>query len=515
MTQWARGVLLVSCILLSLIVGPHAVAQPTATPPATLELTVFHSALCGSCQEFNAKILPPLQATYGPRLQVRHVDIGTAEGLRELEQAERQAGSFQNPLPVLLLEGELLANQDLALLEQSLRARLTERLGPPEAQAATSPEAPAPGAAPTQAPAPPEAVSDAPPIHVAYVTKPYCDVCDRASILLKVISAEYPQMVVHSFDQVADAELVEAMGAYLGLPDDRRLVAPSLYVGQEALVYDELTSDALRALLGRYAETGAPAFWEDLDPESGAESILGRFRAMGPATVIVAGLLDGVNPCAFATILFFVSYLAISQRKRREMLLVGLAFTLGVLVTYFFVGLGAMRLLSLVEAMRTVGLVLYTLLALSCFVLAALSFRDYRLARQGKLADMRLNLPEGLRNRIHARIRTSRNAFGGAAFVSGVVISLLELACTGQVYLPTISFVVSVPEMRASAILYLLLYNILFVTPLLVVLVLAAYGINTKRFQQLFMRHAATAKISMALLFMALGTLLLLQVVTL
>ena len=81
-------------------------------------------------------------------------------------------------------------------------------------------------------------------------------------------------------------------------------------------------------------------------------SILTRFRSLSVAAVVLAGLIDGVNPCAFATILFFVSYLAVSRRQRREMLLVGGAFALGVFVTYFAVGLGAMRLLLLVQAAR-------------------------------------------------------------------------------------------------------------------------------------------------------------------
>lgn len=507
--KWARALLL-GCLLLQLLAGGRVAAQQE-----TAELTVFYSALCGSCQQFDARILPPLQAAYGARLQVRMVDIGTAEGLRELEQAEAAAGSFHNPLPVLLLEGELLANEDLSALEEALRTRLLALLGEPTGEGALPTATAEPAPAPTSGASPSGANGDAPPIHVAYVIKPYCDVCDRAGIMLEVVGAEYPQMVVHSFDQVADAELIEAMGVHLGLPADRRLVAPSVYVGSDALVYDEVTGDALRALLDRYVETGAPPFWEELDTASGAQSILGRFRSMGLATVVAAGLLDGVNPCAFATILFFVSYLAISRRDRKEMLLVGLAFTLGVFLTYLLVGLGAMRLLALVEAMRTVGVVLYSIMALGCFALAILSLRDYYLARQGKLAEMSLNLPEAVRQRIHGRIRAGRNAFWGASFVSGVVVSLLELACTGQVYLPTISFVIGVPEMRGSAILYLLVYNVLFVTPLLVVLVLAAYGMNARTLQRAFVRHAATTKIGMALLFMALGALLVMQVVSL
>ena len=91
---------------------------------------------------------------------------------------------------------------------------------------------------------------------------------------------------------------------------------------------------------------------------------------MGPWTVALAAAVDGINPCAFATILFFVSYLVISRRPRHELLLVGLAFTLGVFVTYLAVGLGAMGLLQLANRARILARVLYGAFAASCFVFA-------------------------------------------------------------------------------------------------------------------------------------------------
>ncbi len=58
----------------------------------------------------------------------------------------------------------------------------------------------------------------------------------------------------------------------------------------------------------------------------------------------------------------------------------------------------------------------------------------------------------------------------------GFAISVLELVCTGQVYLPTITFVMGVEEMRRHALSYLLLYNLAFVAPLLVVFALVHWG---------------------------------------
>ena len=103
----------------------------------------------------------------------------------------------------------------------------------------------------------------------------------------------------------------------------------------------------------------------------------------------------------------------------------------------------------------------------------------------------------------------------GVAFVTGLFVSLLELACTGQVYLPTISFVVGIPRLRPYAVGYLILYNLVFVIPLLIVLVLTVYGASTVRLNQWLARNTAKAKLLTAILFVILGLLLLSQVLSL
>ena len=479
-----------------------------------VEMTVYELPTCDSCALVKEQILAPILESYGERIKTTVVDISKPEGLGELEAIEARVGRANSPLPVIVIGEEMIASEDPFEVEDLLLALLESRLAPASTETVqTLTETGAAVATSTSEPT--ASAVQGPAIHVAYVEKDGCEHCARASVALGAVGTEFPDMQVSTFNNMKDAAIIEAMGKHLGLDGTRRLIAPSVYVGSDVLVNDEITSGNLRELVSRYADGGAEPFWETLDVSSGTDSIVGRFRRMGPLAVVLAGLIDGINPCAFATIIFFVSYLAISRRERGALLAVGLAFTAGVFIAYLLVGLGAMRLLQWASTMRTVGLVLYGLMAASCFVLAGISVHDYLLARRGRLGDMRLNLPEQLRERIHLRIRSSRRAFVGTAFVSGMFISILELACTGQVYLPTISFVVGIPEMRVSAVLYLLLYNVFFIVPLLVVLLLTAYGVSAKRFQSWFERNAAMTKLMMAVLFLLLGLLLLSQVLSL
>ena len=167
------------------------------------------------------------------------------------------------------------------------------------------------------------------------------------------------------------------------------------------------------------------------------------------------------------------------------------------------------------DLLTTLGRWVYGLTGVLCAVLAVFSFLDFLKARRGEIGDMALNLPHGLRMRINAVIRRGRKsrAFVAGSFVTGLVVSFLELVCTGQVYLPTIIFVMSQPGMRVRAFIFLVFYNLLFILPLVVVFVLAYYGTGSKQFTHFLQRRAATVKLGMALLFAALAAWLTVSVV--
>jgi hypothetical protein len=208
-------------------------------------------------------------------------------------------------------------------------------------------------------------------------------------------------------------------------------------------------------------------------------------------------------------LIFLISYLTFAGRKGREVIAVGGAFTLGVFLAYFGVGLGLYKVLDLLGSFLTLlSRWVYAVTALLCAVLAVISFLDWLKARKGKIEDMALKLPAPLRKRVNAIVRTGQQAraFVLAAFITGLFVSLVELACTGQIYLPTIIFVVSIPELRAQAIGYLLLYNLVFVAPLIIVFVLAYYGTTSHQLGRFLERNTARVKFGAAVLFALLAT---------
>lgn len=96
-----------------------------------------------------------------------------------------------------------------------------------------------------------------------------------------------------------------------------------------------------------------------------------------------------------------------------------------------------------------------------------------------------------------------------AAFVTGVVISFLELACTGQVYLPTIAYMME--QGRLSAVGWLLIYNPAFVLPLVIIFILSYFGLTSEALMVFQKKHTALVRLGTALLFLALFAVLVLS----
>jgi len=253
-----------------------------------------------------------------------------------------------------------------------------------------------------------------------------------------------------------------------------------------------------------------PAAGQD-EPPAKPPSVQTRFETFKPGAILLAGLIDGVNPCAFATIVFLVSLLGTLRKSRREILLVGCGFSFAVFATYLALGFGAFHAVKAFSV--TTGFSRAITLAIAAFtlVLAILSLRDARAySRTGKAESISLKLPAPI------RLRANRMISGGlrtrhllaAALGLGAVVSILESLCTGQVYLPVISLLVQDQGLASRAFLWLLLYNLMFILPLLIVFALTAAGLSSKTLLAFSKHHTAKAKFLLGILFLLLAILL-------
>lgn len=356
--------------------------------------------------------------------------------------------------------------------------------------------------------------SSSEPLRVMVFYKPGCKDCERTLDMLRSLAQSVPLRIEEAnIESSEGARQNEVLCQRFNVEPSLHQVTPAVFMQGGALVKTQINYGALQRLLERTTELPVDKAWAQLQASEmqHADTVIAqRFESFSLVWVITAGLLDGINPCAFATIIFFLSYLRIARRSPREILMVGGAFILAVFLAYFLVGLGLSHLIAKVQAFAWVRTWLNRLLGMVALLLAWLSLRDGWRALRGDLSQMTLQLPDFLKSRIRGVIREhSRSSrFVIAAFVSGLIISFLELACTGQVYLPTIVYMLR--QGSVSALVSLVAYNLAFVLPLVVIFVLAYGGMKSEaliRFQE---RHTALVRFATAALFFGLWLVLLL-----
>lgn len=352
-------------------------------------------------------------------------------------------------------------------------------------------------------------------LKIVYFFKPGCAECAKASELLEALRSDFPLIAIepHNLNETRPTLFNQALSSRFSVPSHLHTIAPAIFTQAGFLVRDDITPQSLGQLLAATMDIPQDDAWSVLAaPEVAAarEVVEDRFQALTLPVVLFAGLMDGINPCAFATIIFFLSYLQIARRTPREMLMVGAAFISAVFLAYFAAGLVLHSIIAqLTEHIGGVKRYLDWGFGGMALIAAALSFRDAFKARAGRMDEMTLQLPGMLKDRIRGVIRSGTRArhFVIAAFFSGIAISFLELACTGQVYAPIIY---SIQQGRLDAVAWLLAYNVAFIIPLVGIFAMAFTGMSNKSLIAFQSRHTFSVKIALGLVFIALAAVILL-----
>jgi len=351
-------------------------------------------------------------------------------------------------------------------------------------------------------------------LEAVYFYKPGCPECSRAKQYFKAVQDEFPLLKLreHNILEASGTLLNQALCQRFSVPSAKHTLSPAIFTQSGFLIRDDISPQSLATLFAKTMTTDQDDSWMEVDEEETAaaiETVDRRYAAFTLPVVIGAGLLDGINPCAFATIIFFLSYLQIARRTPREMLMVGAAFISAVFIAYLAAGLVLYQTLAALND-RFAGIQKWMNLGFAGLALlaAVLSFRDAWRARGGRMDEMTLQLPGFIKNRIRGVIRSGTRArnFVIAAFVSGLVISLLELACTGQVYAPIIY---QIQQGRLDAVLWLVIYNVAFILPLIVIFLLAYGGLRSETLIDFQKKHTSAVKIGLGVLFVVLAVIIL------
>jgi len=357
-------------------------------------------------------------------------------------------------------------------------------------------------------------------VHLYFFWTPTCPHCKKARLFIEPLPEQYPWLRLHSSSIIGSRENAVRYHQMAKALGEKAKSVPGFFICGEMFVgWDsaEGTGQLLMQALERCRTGSGPLQVEEKqgqEQKGGVAQVqslhiplLGEMAAdefsLPVFTLIIAGL-DAFNPCAFFVLLFLLSLL-VHARSRARMLLIGGSFVLVSGVVYFVFMAAWLNLFLLVG-----GATWMTLAAGGIAVLIGLiNIKDYFRFHQGPS----LSIPDATKPGLFSRMRpllSSDNLFtlmvGTVALA--VAVNSYELLCTAgfpMVYTRTLTLH-NLSE--AEYYLYLVLYNVIYVIPLMVIVVLFTISLGARK---LTVNEGRLLKLMSGVMMLGLGLVLLIE----
>jgi cytochrome c biogenesis protein CcdA len=173
--------------------------------------------------------------------------------------------------------------------------------------------------------------------------------------------------------------------------------------------------------------------------------------------VLISGFLDGLNPCAFAVLIFFIAFLFTLRKATKHILKVGFVYILMIYIAYLLIGLG------LVHAFVFSGQehLMAKISAYLVITLGLVNIKDYFWYGKWFSLSPKINT-DFYKKWIHKLTIPS-------VMLVGFLVGLCTFPCSGGIYVAIIGLL-SAKATYLSGLYYILFYNFMFVLPLIITL---------------------------------------------
>lgn len=213
--------------------------------------------------------------------------------------------------------------------------------------------------------------------------------------------------------------------------------------------------------------------------------------------VAATGFLDGIHPCAIAILILFVAFLLTLQRTFKNIFLHGLLFIFMIFLVYLGVGVGLFSGIMFFGRHHFFAeLGSWLLIFMGAMYLKKYFFPDLPLS---------LKMPKFSRERIESLLK---KATLPAVIIAGILVGLCAIPCSGGIYVAITALLAS-QTTYFTGLLYLLLYNLMYILPLIILLFLAANPLTLAKLAEFRQKHERTEKLVIGLLLVGLGAVIL------
>lgn len=316
------------------------------------------------------------------------------------------------------------------------------------------------------------------------------------SVDIEMHKVEYPnnhQLLLKYFDLYS-------------VPQERRKL-PILFIGDRYLQGEKDIEDNLQSI------AMMPSLPSTLVPEvsdNDTDKVKENFSAMNGAAVFFTGFINGINPCSISMILFFLSLLI---TKKGDILKPGLAFCAGKFIMYFALGTALYEMLLKVN-ISLYNIIIKVIIMAVVVIVIIFNMKDYFAAKDEDYKKINMQLPRAFRKFNHKWIE-KLSSFDKPiviilfSILLGMIISIGEFLCTGQMYLTTILYVMQRDKsLNMRALYYFLLYDTAFIIPLVILVIVLNKGKEIFDISEIIRKRLPLIKLITAAAFAILGCMI-------
>ncbi len=295
-----------------------------------------------------------------------------------------------------------------------------------------------------------------------------CAHCATVELFIDQLELKYPGIDIKYFEVYNDRENLLLLNDFFDayeIPRDQRGI-PAVFVSNKYFVGDQPILENLENEI-LYNPGGECPSLEKINGAgvTGATSPLEKLKALSLITIIGAAIVDSINPCAIAVLLILLGALLVSG-DRKKAFKAGLSFTLSIYIIYFLFGLGLFSVIKI----SGLSYWFYKVIGILAIVIGLANIKDYFWYGAGGFV---MEIPRRWRPSLKKLLQKVTTPLG--AFLIGFVVCLFELPCTGGPYIFILGLLAE-KTTQLLAIPVLLLYNLFFILPLIIITLLVYFG---------------------------------------
>jgi cytochrome c biogenesis protein CcdA len=325
-----------------------------------------------------------------------------------------------------------------------------------------------------------------------------CSHCEKVKPVIADLGSRYPDLNLTQrevYHNAANRELLAEMGPKYGIQNPG---IPIIFIGNHALVGDvEITNRFESEILAERQRIASctnttPVNLTPADPGCPPAS-----PALSLPLVIGAALVDSTNPCGLSVLVFLLISMAAAGGRRR-ILMVGGAYIAAMFLFHLLVGIGLFSVFALSGLTKIFSLIGGAI----ALILGLITLADVLRNKETFL----LSIPESRKGILGDYIRSASLP---AAFVLGILAGILGFSCTGGIYISILGLMGR--DMTVlTGLPWLVLYNLVYVLPLVLLTLLVAYGISPDRAERWRAENKRTVRAIIGAIMVALGLVILL-----